>query len=196
MENIVAQILELVKLGILIFAAKFLIEFLIKEKKNQKKYKVETQNAYVDHSGFKNCYTKVPLLTDREATEYRILKDAADKKNLLICPKVRLLDLLEPKQEAKNRDVLKTRVMSKHVDFVVCNQDMDVVCIIELDDTTHLRQDRIQRDQFVNDVLKGAGYKIIHTWGIEPDIFDFLDIQISRNGPTYEEWKAQREKNT
>lgn len=194
MEEITALMAELVKLGILIFAVKFFFEFYFKEKKTRTKRIPKVQSVYVDYSGYKDSYVKKSLLTKREAEGYKILRDAAQKRNLLICPKVRLLDLVEPKQDARNHNALLTKVMSKHVDFVICNQDMEVICIIELDDTTHLRQDRIERDQFVDTVLKGTGYKIIHTWEITPDIFDFMDIHIVRNGPTFEEWKEQRMK--
>ena len=146
----------------------------------------------INYGSYTNSYVKRTLLTNREQQEYKFLREAAEKRNLRICPKVRLLDLVEPKSNAKNYNALLTRVMSKHVDFVICNQNMEVICIIELDDTTHLRQDRIERDQFVDEVLKGAGYKIIHTWAITPDILDFLDIKIHNVNQNYEEWKAAK----
>lgn len=132
----------------------------------------QTRNAK-NYGGYGNSYVKTPLLTKREQAEYQILKLAADAKGLLICPKVRLLDLVVPKYNARNSRGLMAKVMSKHVDFVICNQQMEVICIIELDDTTHLRQDRIERDQFVDSVLVGAGYKVIHTWQINMGILDF-----------------------
>lgn len=162
----------------------------------KRKYRVTKENTK-DYGSFANSYVKTPLLTKREWAEYQILKIAADKNGLLICPKVRLLDLVVPKQDAKNSRGLMSRVMSKHVDFVICNQNMEVVCIIELDDTTHLQQDRIERDQFVDTVLTGAGYKIIHTWSITSDILDFYReskyrVYIDRKEPTFEEWKAEK----
>lgn len=144
----------------------------------------------VNYGSYADSYVKKPLLTNREQQQYLILREAAEKRNLLICPKVRLLDLVEPKSNAKNHQGLLARVWSKHVDFVICNRNMEVICIIELDDTTHLRQDRMERDQFVDEVLRGSGYKIIHTWTIEPDVFDFLDIRVQHVNQTFEEWKA------
>ena len=136
--------------------------------------KIYNQNTLgKNYGGYGNSYVKTPLLTKREQAEYRILKLAADAKGLQICPKVRLLDLVVPKYNARNSRGLMAKVMSKHVDFVICDQQMEVVCIIELDDQTHLRQDRIERDQFVDSVLVGAGYKVIHTWQINMGILDF-----------------------
>ena len=165
---------------------------------------IPTYNTQIN-SQYASSYMKAPLLTRRELKHYHILKELADERNLLICPKVRLLDLVVPKPGIKNYGGLKTRVMSKHVDFVVCQQDMEVICIIELDDKTHQRPDRIQRDRFVDSVLIGAGYKIIHTWEMTSDILDFYAapkrpehieeeyrIYVDRTKPTYEEWKAAK----
>lgn len=147
---------------------------------------------FTNYGSYANSYQKKQLLTNREQAAYYELRKLADQKGLLICPKIRLLDLVEPKGDASNQQALINKVWSKHVDFVICNQSMHVVCIIELDDTTHLRQDRMERDQFVDEVLQGAGYRIIHTWSITPDIFNFMEVHIERNGPTFEEWKARR----
>ena len=147
---------------------------------------------FTNYGSYANSYQKKQLLTNREQDAYYELRKLADQKGLLICPKIRLLDLVEPKGDASNQQALINKVWSKHVDFVICNQSMHVVCIIELDDTTHLRQDRMERDQFVDEVLQGAGYRIIHTWSITPDIFNFMEVHIERNGPTFEEWKARR----
>lgn len=134
------------------------------------------QHSYSNQTGYAGLYTRVPLLTKREQKQYTYLKQIADNKNVLICPKVRLLDLVTPIHGVKNYKTLMSKVMSKHVDFVICTQDMNVLGIIELDDSTHLRQDRIERDEFVDTVLKSAGYKIKHTWEMTSDILDsFLD---------------------
>ena len=134
-----------------------------------------TRTAPVNFNIYSFSYVKTPLLTKREWTQYYTLKEIADSKNLIICPKVRLLDLVVPRPGIKNYRGLKTRVMSKHVDFVICSYDMEVQAIIELDDTTHLRADRIKRDEFVDSVLIGAGYRVIHTWNITSDILDFIN---------------------
>ena len=125
-------------------------------------------------SQFFGNYVKTPLLTKREWKQYYVLKEITDSKNLIICPKVRLLDLIVPRPGLRNAKGLRSRVMSKHVDFVICSQDMEVQAIIELDDTTHLRADRIKRDIFVDNALMGAGYRVIHTWQITSDILDCI----------------------
>lgn len=138
----------------------------------RKQYRTTTSSA-----NYENSYIRVPLLTQREQRQYAVLKQIADEKNVLICPKVRLLDLVSPVHGVRNYKALLSKVMSKHVDFVICSQEMYVLGIIELDDSTHFRQDRIQRDEFVDTVLQSAGYKIKHTFEITSDILDdFLGL--------------------
>lgn len=160
----------------------------IKKRKKQKNLQVvkpsnsQATYTYKNQTGYAGLYTKVPLLTKREQKQYEYLKQIADEKKVLICPKVRLLDLVTPIHGVKNYKILMSKVMSKHVDFVICTQDMNVLGIIELDDSTHLRKDRIERDEFVDTVLKSAGYKIKHTWEMTSDVLDsFLDEALTSN---------------
>lgn len=150
----------------------------IRKMKSKRKLQViKSSNKTVSNqASYAGLYTRVPLLTKREQKQYAYLKQIADAKGVLICPKVRLLDLVTPIHGIKNYKTLMSKVMSKHVDFVICTQEMYVLGIIELDDNTHLRQDRIERDEFVDTVLRSAGYKIKHTWEITSDILNsFLD---------------------
>lgn len=123
---------------------------------------------------FSNDYQRASFLTKREYGQYFILKEIADSKNLVVCPKVRLLDIVEPRTGVRNKRALMSRVMSKHVDFLICTKDMRIYAIVELDDSTHQRADRKQRDAFVDTVLGSVGYPVIHTYAITPDIFDKL----------------------
>jgi len=63
----------------------------------------------------------------------------------------------------ENRQAHMNRVMSKHVDFVLCDlQAVTPVLVIELDDSSHGRDDRRARDEFVDGVLSAAGLPILH----------------------------------
>jgi len=80
----------------------------------------------------------------------------------MICPKVRLLDIIEPRKGDNYRSLMG-KIQSKHVDFVICDQDLHIKAILELDDGSHDRKDRQDRDQFVDQILTSVGYKVIHT---------------------------------
>lgn len=110
-------------------------------------------------------YQKTHLLTKNEYHEYKKLKYYADKNNLLICPKVRLLDLVIPR-ESKNNLAALGKINSKHVDFVICDDKLYVKGIVEIDDNSHKQQDRKERDQFVDSVLTSVGYKVVHTYSV------------------------------
>lgn len=143
---------------------------------------------------YREAYQTRPLLTNRELQEYKKLKQYADARGWLICPKVRLFDLIEPKRGAGKKQTLINKVWSKHVDFVLVDHAMNVIGVLELDDTTHDRADRKQRDTFVREALEGAGITMIQTRSITPETLDgFSWIRIEHKEPTFEEWRAAQE---
>lgn len=109
------------------------------------------------------------LLTKNEWAFYKKLKETADKYNLHILTKVRLADLVEVDKYMQEQAFKKyfSKIMSKHVDFVLCNpENLAVKFIVELEDSSHTNYaNRAERDDFVDKVLNKCGYKIIHTYG-------------------------------
>ena len=118
-------------------------------------------------------YQKKYLLTKNEWFEWRKLKQFCDEKGILICPKVRLLDLVEPRSGTGYMSSLG-KIQSKHVDFVICDSRMHVLGIVEIDDNSHNREDRVERDRFVDDVLKSVGYRVHRTRTVTEVTFDFI----------------------
>ena len=123
-------------------------------------------------TNYREAYQARPLLTKREHQEYLKLKQYADARGWLICPKVRLWDLIEPKKGRSDRKELENKIRSKHVDFVLVDPDLKLIGVLELDDSTHDREDRKSRDSFVRDALEGAGITMIQTRSITPDTLD------------------------
>lgn len=121
---------------------------------------------------YREAYQARQLLTKREHQEYLKLKQYADARGWLICPKVRLFDLIEPRRGVGSRQTLINKIWAKHVDFVLVDQNMNVIGILELDDWTHDRPDRVERDKFVRDALEGAGLTMIQTRCITPETLD------------------------
>jgi ssDNA-binding Zn-finger/Zn-ribbon topoisomerase 1 len=77
---------------------------------------------------------------------------------------VRVADVLEPKRgmNGKERISALNRITSKHFDFVVCNpKTMAIVCAIELNDQSHSRKDRSDRDEFLVSACESAGLPLI-----------------------------------
>lgn len=91
------------------------------------------------------------ILTERERAFYHILKPVADRLELQICPKVRVADIVSIKKGTKDWQKWFNKIKSKHVDFLLCDYDMNIVLLIELDDRSH-ETERAQK----NDRLKNA----------------------------------------
>lgn len=126
-------------------------------------------------STYADCYQKKYLLTKNEWFAHKKLKPIADAKGLIICPKVRLLDILEPRRGEKDYKALLYKVQAKHVDFLICDKDMRIKAVLELDDSSHDQKNRKERDSFVDEILTSVGYKVIHTKYINDDVLDNLE---------------------
>lgn len=83
---------------------------------------------------------------------------------------VRLADILEvDATEARSNggrggwQTARNRIDRKHVDFVICAHDtFRPILIVELDDASHERPDRRERDAFVDSACNAAGLPILH----------------------------------
>ena len=126
---------------------------------------------------YREAYKPCQLLTKHELQEYFKLKQYADARGWLICPKVRLRDLIEPKRGTGKKQTLINKIQSKHVDFVLVDQSMNVIGVLELDDKTHDRADRKERDGFVREALEGAGITMIQTRSITEETLEGFVIK-------------------
>lgn len=123
---------------------------------------------------FAHAYQAQPLFTRNEWQNYKTLREVAEVKGYVICPKVRLLDIVRPKNGEQKYKTLLYKIQAKHVDFVICDQNMSIKAIIELDNSTHDTDKGKERDAFVDTVLRSVGYKVIHTRYINRDILDLI----------------------
>jgi very-short-patch-repair endonuclease len=101
-------------------------------------------------------------LTPAETVFYRCLVELYGTV-AVVCPKVRLGDLIQPRRDLDSKRFWSAfnRVLAKHVDFVLLRpEDLTVIGVIELDDRSHERQDRADRDQFVDEALRQGGIPI------------------------------------
>lgn len=121
---------------------------------------------------FQDAYEAVNIFTRNESENYKKLKIAADRKGYIICPKVRLADIVKPRNDPQYMSRFG-KIKSKHVDFVIYDGEMrHLKAVIELDDSSHDRKDRKERDEFVDFILNDCGYRVIHTRYITTDILD------------------------
>lgn len=124
-----------------------------------------------------HIYQNKSVFTEREKFAFAQLKNIVERHGYSVLTKVRLFDLIEPSFLTDNKKVAQYKIQSKHVDFVLCNNELKAQHVIELDDATHDRPDRIERDRFVDSALEMAGYNVLHTREInENEILRFIGI--------------------
>lgn len=101
-------------------------------------------------------YAAKPILTKREYRFYLILREIAQEHHCLICPKVGLKDLLSVTDKKQYMKYFH-KIAQKHVDFVVCDQNLYVLFAIELDDSSHETKDAKKRDHLKDKAFAAAG---------------------------------------
>lgn len=101
------------------------------------------------------------FLSPAEYSFFKVAKSLL-KEYFVICPKVSLMDLFFVTQPKKNMSAYN-RINRKHVDFVICDPlKMLPLFAIELDDKSHQRESRRERDRFVDTVFAQAELPLVH----------------------------------
>ncbi len=100
-----------------------------------------------------------PLFSPAERSFLGVLEQVF-ASDYWIIGKVRLADVIKPRKglSSSARVSAQNRINSKHVDFVLCDpRSREVVAVVELNDASHERTSRKERDAFVVGALKAAG---------------------------------------
>ena len=108
-------------------------------------------------------YKKIEnLCTSAEYKFYKILHEAVGDR-FLIFSKVRAADVLVP-VKSKDRSRWRSafnKVACKHFDFVLCDEELQIIAAIELDDASHSKKERIERDRFLEWACKSANLPLV-----------------------------------
>jgi hypothetical protein len=89
---------------------------------------------------------------------------AALPAHLEVFGKVRVADVLRPveKLDRKAWRSAFNRITGKHLDFVLCERDSGrLVCALELNDRSHSRLERQERDQFIVTACREASFPLL-----------------------------------
>ncbi len=131
---------------------------------------VEARNGNYDdeEDGEDDVDDKLPyrkkyyLFSEAEKKFYDVLKTAL-KDEYLIFAKVRVADLLYSSKSKRSWQTDFNRIKAKHIDFVICDKEkISPLVAIELDDSSHNRYDRKQRDNFIDEAFKVAQLPLLH----------------------------------
>lgn len=100
------------------------------------------------------------FLSSAEFSFYKVLFSLVGTR-LTIQSKVRLADVFFVARPNENVAYFN-RIAQKHLDFLVCDSvTMKPLFGVELDDSSHKRNDRQERDEFVESVCKVAGLPLL-----------------------------------
>lgn len=107
------------------------------------------------------------IMTSYEGECFRRLERIAGSK-YYIFPQVQLSSLLDHRAQGQNWRIALSKIQRKSIDFVLVNREtLKTAYAIELDDRTHDKLDRIERDAFVNAVLNESGMPIVRLRNIK-----------------------------
>lgn len=103
------------------------------------------------------------FLSPAELEFYKLLRRIV-RTRAFLGTKVNLNDIFWVKSGDQSRFRTYTnKIDRKHVDFLICDwETMQPIVAIELDDKSHERKDRQERDAFVDAVFQAANLPILH----------------------------------
>lgn len=137
--------MKIILIAIILVVMYFFIDLKLKKKPSQRKHKNNVVLNYYP-------YAKGHLLTKTEHAFFIILVREALKRRLLVCPKVRLEDIMYV-TDKQNRNKYRGYIKSRHVDFVLLNTKCETVAAIELDGPSHNTAKAAKADQFKNELF-------------------------------------------
>jgi hypothetical protein len=134
-----------------------IIEVLRQLGRNRRGARASRPAAFAEGT-FERC----SLLSPAELEFFFALEQAVGNQ-FRIAMKVRLGDLLNVRGNDSAAWTARNKTHQKHVDFVLCTvQEVEPVLVIELDDSSHHRAERMERDGFVDQCLGTVGIRVLH----------------------------------
>lgn len=127
-------------------------------------------------------YKRKNLMTKNEWFFYKQLKPVADKLGYSILCKVRVADLVDIDKglDKSQWQTAFNKINKKHVDFILCKpENLYPELLIKLDDSSHKTDDVVKRDEFIENLYKKTGYKLLRVHGggnIEEKICTALEL--------------------
>lgn len=106
---------------------------------------------------------RAELFSRAEWSFHSVLKHAV-ADDVFVLSKVRVADVLQPTPTRDRSQWQRAfnAISAKHFDFVLCStRDGRPVAAIELDDSSHLRKDRMKRDMLLDGVCESAGFPLV-----------------------------------
>ena len=122
------------------------------EKESNKEANLEEKINYKQY-----YQPKKYVITKNELNFYNVLMQIAKELDLVVFSQVSLYNILETKQDLdyKTKTIYFNKIAAKSIDFVLVDKNnCRIKLCIELDDITHKKEKRIERDKFINQLFK------------------------------------------
>jgi hypothetical protein len=135
---------------------------------------VDIESDIVEEKSFK--YVKKPFMTWNEKLFYNKLKKVIGNK-YIIQPQINLATIIDKKGLHDGFGDL-----FRNIDFgIFSKEDYQLLLLIELNDSSHLKLDRQVRDIEVDRICRKAGYNLIKFWTNQPNKLYYIDNRIHKN---------------
>jgi hypothetical protein len=106
--------------------------------------------------------SKQYFFSKAERKFYEVLKEVADEMDMVVFAKVRLADLIYLPKSEDNWIKGWNKIKSKHIDFVLCDKESyQPKVAIELNDSSHNKYKRKERDRFLEFTFEDVDIKFI-----------------------------------
>ena len=149
-------------MAIILMAIILIILIYLRDKKyylkeNEKRKEIENN---INKINYKSIYkAKRYVITLNELNFYTILIDIVKEMDMILFSQVALYNIIETKG---NNQTAFNKIRSKTIDFVIVDKNnCRIKLCIELDDYTHKKQNRIERDKFINQLFNDLNINLI-----------------------------------
>lgn len=164
------SILNLVMIGVFILVSAGAMLISLESKTNRRNSTTQRKNSKpITPNEAERTFHSVAryeratsLLTPPEIEAFRDLARSVRGVGY-VCPKVRIADLVHV-EAGNDRSAFMSafgKIKSKHVDFAVIKTSGEILFAVEIDDRSHGRPKRQERDALVNRVFEEAGIALV-----------------------------------
>lgn len=151
-EQTTTVVIGIMAIIIVIFVAAYLIE-KTKKKKTKEEQKIIYKPVYINTTYQK----KKSLLTDCEKQVFKNIQIAIENSKLIVYPQINLATIIE-----KNSNGQYHNELFRNLDFCLFEKNtLEPICAIELNDKSHDKPERQERDIKVKAILENANIPLI-----------------------------------
>jgi len=103
------------------------------------------------------------LMSPAERSFFGVLEQVTDSSKYYIFPQMLLSNIVDVEKGTESPRGFRNKIDHKTIDFVLFDRNaISPVLAVELDDASHDREDRQERDAFVDHVLAKVGLPLLH----------------------------------